>query len=164
MIVGAGIVEVHYIEPYPKSLVSRLYHDVIDIAPPHQGTNVGLVGGKVPFRPFVGVAPRRYERAFVAEVRGVGAALVDFDRSVASPRGGGWTSAISEREAVAVKAISDILFTLAKSLDASSDEIAATSDAEAGAGAQPESVVEPAQPETPEQTPLPLDQPEETGT
>ncbi len=108
VIVGAGVVEVRYIEPYPKSLVSRLYRDMIDTAPPLQG-GPGLVGGKVPFRPFVGIAPRRYERAFVAAVRGEGAALVDFDRATACPRTSGWTSGMTEREAVAVKAISDVL-------------------------------------------------------
>lgn len=116
MIVGAGIVEVHYIEPYPKSLVSRLYRDVIDTAPPVPG-QPGLVGGKVPFRPFVGIAPRRYESAFAAGVRGVGAELVDFDRTVACPRTSGWTSAMTEREAVAVKTISDILHTVAANPD-----------------------------------------------
>lgn len=113
MILGAGIVEVLYIEPYPKSLVSRLYRDVIDTAPPLASTR-GLVGGKVPFRPFVGIAPRRYERAFVAGRRGIGAALVDFNRADACPRTTGWTSGMTEREAVAVKAISDLLSDLAE--------------------------------------------------
>lgn len=112
MIVGAGIVEVFYIEPYPKSLVSRLYRDVIDTAPPLTSER-GLVGGKVPFRTFVGIAPRRYESAFVAAVRGTGELLVDFDRSRACPTTSGWTSGIEQREAVAVKAIFQVLDLLA---------------------------------------------------
>jgi cytidine deaminase len=112
LIVGAGISEVLYIEPYPKSLVSRLYRDVIDTAPP-LAAGAGLVAGKVPFRPFVGVAPRRYEKAFVAGVRGQGSSIVDFDRATACPRTSGWTATMTEREAVAVKAISDVLQALA---------------------------------------------------
>ena len=43
MIIGAGIVEVHYIEPYPKSLVDRLYRHLIDTSPPARAGR-GLVG------------------------------------------------------------------------------------------------------------------------
>ncbi len=66
MIIGAGIVEVHYIEPYPKSLVDRLYRHLIDTSPPVRAER-GLVRNKVPFYQFLGIAPRRYSRAFTAE-------------------------------------------------------------------------------------------------
>lgn len=56
-IIGAGIREVIYIEPYPKSLADQLHSDAINLD--HAET-----GGKVQFRPFVGVAPRRYEALF----------------------------------------------------------------------------------------------------
>jgi deoxycytidylate deaminase len=62
-IVSAGIDEVQYIEPYPKSLALQLHKDAIQVehtgwTPPSKGT------GKVLFRPFSGVAPRLYKRAF----------------------------------------------------------------------------------------------------
>lgn len=62
-IVSAGIDEVQYIEPYPKSQALQLHKDAIQVeytqwTPPSQG------GTKVLFRPFAGVAPRLYKRAF----------------------------------------------------------------------------------------------------
>jgi deoxycytidylate deaminase len=112
MIVGAGIVEVHYIEPYPKSLVARLYRDVIDTEPPMRQER-GLVGGKVPFYRFVGVAPRRYGEAFTAGARKVGDQLVTFDRLTASPRSAGWSEAgVAAREASVVASITRLLMGL----------------------------------------------------
>jgi deoxycytidylate deaminase len=63
-IVAAGIDEVQYIEPYPKSEALSLHPDSIAVegtgwVPPSQG------GSRVLFRPFSGVAPRLYERAFL---------------------------------------------------------------------------------------------------
>ena len=63
-IVTAGIDEVQYIEPYPKSQALNLHRDsiateAIDWTPPSSG------GTQVLFRPFSGVAPRLYERAFL---------------------------------------------------------------------------------------------------
>ena len=123
MIVGAGIVEVHYIEPYPKSMVARLYRDLIDTAPP-VGSVVGLIGGKVPFKSFVGIAPRRYETAFTAGVRRAqDEELVDFDRRVACPRTNGWSEpAIELRESTVVTAISRVIDALVKSAERQSAE------------------------------------------
>ena len=63
-IVGAGISEVLYIEPYPKSLAGDLHPDSIafaeDISPTEAPPR------KVRFSPFVGVAPRRYSALFSA--------------------------------------------------------------------------------------------------
>jgi len=56
-IVGAGIKEVIYIEPYPKSLAVELHGDSVSLMEADST-------GKVLFRPFVGVAPRRYEALF----------------------------------------------------------------------------------------------------
>lgn len=70
-IVAAGIDEVQYIEPYPKSRALELHGDAIVqsqeqwIAPSSAPTVIGT--GKqraVLFRPFTGVAPRMYRRAF----------------------------------------------------------------------------------------------------
>jgi deoxycytidylate deaminase len=114
MIIGAGIVEVFYIEPYPKSMVSRLYRDLVDTAPPLVGQG-GLVGGRVPFRAFQGIAPRRYDQAFVAGERSVSAGTVAFDPLSACPRTGGWSeSAVGHRETVAIGAIQHVLNTLSR--------------------------------------------------
>lgn len=55
-IVAAGIATVTYIEPYPKSRAFDLHDDSISLEDEQDG--------KVVFRPFVGVAPRAYERLF----------------------------------------------------------------------------------------------------
>jgi deoxycytidylate deaminase len=62
-IVSAGVDEVQFIEPYPKSQALDLHADAIQLEatewdPPSKG------GTKVLFHPFVGVAPRLYRRAF----------------------------------------------------------------------------------------------------
>lgn len=55
-IVAAGVKEVVYIEPYPKSQVERLFSD--SIAMDRQSA------GKVRFLPFVGIAPHRFSDFF----------------------------------------------------------------------------------------------------
>jgi hypothetical protein len=65
-IVSAGIDEVQFIEPYFKSRALNLHNDAITLevtgwVPPSKG------GRKVLFRPFVGVAPRLYKRAFLKD-------------------------------------------------------------------------------------------------
>lgn len=109
IIVGAGIEEVFYIDPYPKSLVSRLYRDVIDVEPPAR-TSPGLVDGRLPFRPFTGVSPRRYDVAFSAGDRRVGERPRQFDRSLACPRTTGWSEqAVSVRESIAISSVAGAL-------------------------------------------------------
>lgn len=64
-IVSAGVYEVQFIEPYPKSKAFALHSDSIlnDNADRlWKAPNIG--GTKVLFRPFTGVAPRMYRRAF----------------------------------------------------------------------------------------------------
>lgn len=85
-IVSAGVYEVQFIEPYPKSLATKLHSDSIEVTPSEWTPPIGKrIGGtqaqirigsdsdtgdvklnepKVLFRPFVGVAPRMYVRAF----------------------------------------------------------------------------------------------------
>jgi cytidine deaminase len=53
-IVAAGIKKVVYNEPYPKSLADWLHEDSLAIDTTATGD------GRVDFRPFVGIAPRRY--------------------------------------------------------------------------------------------------------
>ena len=57
-IVAAGIKRVVYLEPYAKSLVGELYSDSIVV------DGEGQCGDKVPFEPFVGIAPTRYSDLF----------------------------------------------------------------------------------------------------
>jgi deoxycytidylate deaminase len=51
-IIAAGIREVVYIEPYPKSRAPHLHDDAISID--------GGDDGRIPFQPFLGIGPRRY--------------------------------------------------------------------------------------------------------
>lgn len=66
-LVAAGVDEVQYIEPYPKSQALALHADAITVdakgwLPPSQ-----TGGKKVLFRAFSGVAPRLYRRAFLKD-------------------------------------------------------------------------------------------------
>jgi Deoxycytidylate deaminase len=61
LIIAAGIRRVEYIYPYPKSLAEELYGKQISTA---RGGSVD--NRKIPFIPFLGVAPRRYLSAFQA--------------------------------------------------------------------------------------------------
>lgn len=76
-VVSAGVYEVQFIEPYPKSLALDLHRDAISVEqanwqPPEELSMAqelrqeatSLEGGKVLFKPFVGVSPRLYLRAF----------------------------------------------------------------------------------------------------
>ncbi|WP_119422953.1 anti-phage dCTP deaminase [Desertibaculum subflavum] len=73
-IVSAGVIEVQYIEPYLKSQAIPLHGDAIVTDPkvwvrPEPGKAV-TAAGKTPnvlFRPFIGVAPRLYRRAFLKD-------------------------------------------------------------------------------------------------
>jgi len=64
-IVTAGVDEVQFIEPYPKSQALTLHKDSITLErsrewkPPSEG------GTHVLFHPFTGVSPRLYRRAFL---------------------------------------------------------------------------------------------------
>lgn len=65
-IVAAGVDEVQYIEPYPKSQALKLHFDSIEVnAANWIAPSAG--GDKVLFRPFRGVAPRMYTRAFLKD-------------------------------------------------------------------------------------------------
>lgn len=65
-IVSAGVDEVQYLEPYPKSKALELHPDSVTLdsqgwVPPSKG------GQKVLFHPFTGVAPNLYRRAFLKD-------------------------------------------------------------------------------------------------
>ena len=117
MIIGSGIAEVHYIEPYPKSLVGRLYRTLIETSP-SLDAGPGLVNNKVPFHQFLGIAPRKYTQAFSAGERRLGHALIEFDRQSACPRTSGWSAVgFEEVEAMTTASISRIIDQLAAAPD-----------------------------------------------
>jgi deoxycytidylate deaminase len=61
-IICVGVSTVYYIEPYPKSLAIDLHKDAMAV---EEGANAT----KVPFIPFVGVAPRQYLSLFAMRQR-----------------------------------------------------------------------------------------------
>jgi hypothetical protein len=81
--VAAGIAEVQYIEPYPKSRALKLHNDSIEVVadkwvePTSERVTSLLTKdtgrrtipepARVLFRPFAGVAPRLYKRAFLKD-------------------------------------------------------------------------------------------------
>jgi hypothetical protein len=58
--------EVQYIEPYPKSQALELHDDAIQVQA-DGWTPPSKQGKKVLFRPFSGVAPRLFARAFLKD-------------------------------------------------------------------------------------------------
>jgi deoxycytidylate deaminase/dephospho-CoA kinase len=67
-LVSAGVDEIQYIEPYPKSRAFKLHSDAITPYP--QQWRPPSEGGKerrVLCRPFTGIAPRMYRRAFLKD-------------------------------------------------------------------------------------------------
>jgi cytidine deaminase len=64
-IIAAGIQTVYYIEPYPKSMAKRLYTEEIcvDGDPPPKNPDAVI------FRPYVGIAPKRYAEWFAMRKR-----------------------------------------------------------------------------------------------
>ena len=108
-IIGAGIVEVQYIHPYPKSLAGDLYSDLIDTVPPLDDEAVGEAPlRRVPFRPFVGFGPSRYDDVFVARERRSGTGVAEHDKAVAVPVGDGWSEvAVTTSEGAVVLAIQE---------------------------------------------------------
>ena len=77
MILAAGVTRVEYIYPYPKSLATDLYRRTV------RTVETGELDS-VPFLPFIGVAPRRYPKAFTAPIHRkerTGEAVARFARS-----------------------------------------------------------------------------------
>lgn len=104
-IVAAGIREVFYIEPYPKSVAPELYDDSIAVDPDDSDES------KVPFRPFVGIGARRYMDLFsmvnsegwsVDRKDGKGVAL-QWIPEEAFPRLPMWDRSYLERESIALE-------------------------------------------------------------
>jgi cytidine deaminase len=63
LIIGAGIRNVYYVEPYAKSLAGELFSDSIAIDPDQEtATHVNMM-------PYEGIAPRRYQELFSQSAR-----------------------------------------------------------------------------------------------
>ena len=107
-IMAAGISEVIYIEPYPKSLAKDLYEHMICVDDDDAADE-----NAVKFRPFVGVAPRRFIDMFQAGVRKDNTGrVVRWEQEKANPRVG----AISDYNAAEL-AIMTVLDAVKKKVD-----------------------------------------------
>ena len=131
LIIGAGVTEVIYIEPYPKSLASKLFRDIIDTSPRLEHVE-WKDGDPVSFRPYQGIAPRRYEMAFRADVRKSGEEALTLD-SDAPPHATAWREvAVRDQEDKAIKALDTILRGLTTNVAVTSSvQVATASSGEA---------------------------------
>jgi deoxycytidylate deaminase len=95
-IVAAGITEVYYIEPYRKSLATKLHDDAI--------TEEETDKDKLRILPYDGVAPSRYLKLFRVpiESRKEGGKMVRIDARTASPRFDKTIEALPTLEALVV--------------------------------------------------------------
>lgn len=65
-IIAAGLKQVIYLEPYPKSRAKNLYEEEIELEAPEDV----IYDDKVAFIAYTGIAPRQYQRLFSMEDRG----------------------------------------------------------------------------------------------
>ena len=78
-IVAAGIQEVVFLHPYPKSLALQLHRDSVELEPAYGGDRVA-------FRPFAGVGPRQYMSLFKMTARKEGDEAAAWRPETATPR------------------------------------------------------------------------------
>jgi hypothetical protein len=93
-IIAAGIDRVVYIEPYAKSLALELHANALQLD--KEGDT-----SKIPFVPFLGVAPRNYSNMFGMHKRkGDDGKIVFWDATKANPRVSGsfWSYVQYEKE------------------------------------------------------------------
>ncbi len=62
-IISAGIKEVHYIEPYPKSMTDDLYREMVCIDNDNKSVQHN---NPVQFKPYIGISPKNYHFLFTA--------------------------------------------------------------------------------------------------
>lgn len=128
-IVAAGIAEVVYIHPYPKSYAKELFSDSIEVNPPlpgDQGSDHTYLGRKVIFRQFIGIQGPMYSRVFTKSRWKKGHGKVErFDKTNASYIRRMPLSAYQETEVLLLDDLSNALTAagyLLKSLDANNDK------------------------------------------
>ncbi len=100
-IVSAGIKEVVFLEPYPKSLAADLHSDSIQI----EGTSRGAYDGyeAVKFRHFAGVTPRRYRELFERVSRKKGGNFLEYISGKARPNVNLFAPFYAELELLVIK-------------------------------------------------------------
>lgn len=134
-IIGAGIVEVQYIEPYPKSLAGDLYSDLIDAVPPlsrKAREDEGLE--RVPFRAFTGFGPGRFDDVFAAPERRAGEGIVEHDPVAAAPVGLGWSEiGVRTKESEVSAAIFEVVQDIADRIVPSPEDVPKVSPVATGA-------------------------------
>lgn len=110
-IIAAGIHEVVFIEPYPKSLTEQLYPDEIEVV--HKATSDASDNGRadrVRFRSFQGVAPALYQRVFSYRPRKTSTGtIVAWKPRKATPLGGAFGVERPNLEITASNSVAGIL-------------------------------------------------------
>jgi deoxycytidylate deaminase len=107
-IIAAGIREVVYIEPYPKSLTATLYHrEIVTEGANEEGSDRDT---RVRFRPFMGIAPGLYQRVFSYRKRkDTYGAVAEWDPSRASPVGAAAEVVRPQFEAFVASQVAELL-------------------------------------------------------
>jgi deoxycytidylate deaminase len=93
-LIAAGISKVFYIEPYAKSLAVELHEDALQL-------DSTTEPNRVPFLPFLGVAPRAYPHIFaMPDRKKTDGTVIDWDERTANPRVSGsfWSYIEYEKE------------------------------------------------------------------
>ncbi|MGV8119353.1 MAG: hypothetical protein AB2L14_06275 [Candidatus Xenobiia bacterium LiM19] len=113
-IIAAGVSQVIYVEPYPKSLAKKLHSDAIWL--PISIDEPEPAEGKVLFMPFFGIGPRRFVDLFsmgwgsgYPVKRKEKGKIVEWERSSAIPRVPLLALSYMEREALAINDIKEIV-------------------------------------------------------
>jgi cytidine deaminase len=100
-IVASGIKRVVYIEPYAKSLAIELHGDSIEL-------DTASDPNKIPFLPFIGVAPKNYSNIFaMPDRKGGDGMVIAWNAADAKPRVSGSFWSYLKYEAEALKKLTD---------------------------------------------------------
>ena len=104
-IIAAGIARVVYIEPYAKSLAVELHPNAIQL-------DSDADPSKIPFVPFLGIAPKNYSNIFgMPDRKGKDGRVIDWDAAKANPRVSGSFWSYLEYEKEDLKFLTDNLKT-----------------------------------------------------
>jgi len=107
-IISSGIMDVVYIEPYPKSMTDALYHR--EIVSEHVGASTAEEPKRVVFRSFRGVSPVLYQRAFSYKKRKDGfGTITEWRPASAYPIGASQDSDGDDRELFVASQIASVI-------------------------------------------------------
>lgn len=101
-IIGAGIKIVYYIEPYPKSLAKDLFSEIISV-------DEEFIEGRVHFKPYVGISPKRYIGFFkMMKRKKEDGSLLEWEAKEANLR---YTGSLSypEKETIAINKLNQLM-------------------------------------------------------